>query len=406
MEGEDNINWGVLPTPKIIQHREKLRPTYVPEVLVGRDHQYGKLVKAVLELVEGITILPHMIYGSSGSGKTATMKVLQKETHRRTNKNVVYVNARTLKTPVLIYTQLMKELGLPTKIGLGIPTYLNNIAEYVTDNPTLFIIDEIDGIIDSSGAKELYPFIRFNEIYPNVPGGNFGFMFATNNMDVQIAISSFTDYKGYLEEVRFDAYGVEEIYHILHQRVREALIPKTFDEKVLHNLSEKIFYQHNSNLRHGLQIFALSCDEAEKKRRDSVSREDVLIAEEEHMLSELRKQMYTEPIITLFVIRAITQSIIEDGGIDRPDLYFLLNPKNKESNYAIPEQYATGSDTYLNRQIYSVVRDLEKQFMVHLKQKNVYKTDKITWCSSSDPKEVLELTKKIMEEKKLVTTHS
>src|SRR4030043_616773 len=64
--------------------RDVLRPSYIPDVLPHREEQINQLASVLVSALEGQRPSNVLLFGKTGTGKTAPIKYIGKETERAT----------------------------------------------------------------------------------------------------------------------------------------------------------------------------------------------------------------------------------------------------------------------------------------------------------------------------------
>src|SRR4030043_1471836 len=76
--------------------RDVLRPSYIPDVLPHREDQINQLASVLVTALEGQRPSNVLVFGKTGTGKTACIKYIGKEIERADstihNVNFIYMN--------------------------------------------------------------------------------------------------------------------------------------------------------------------------------------------------------------------------------------------------------------------------------------------------------------------------
>ena len=161
---EDLMNGG-----KIFANREVLRPTYIPQNLPHRRKQISGLANTLSAALKKETPSNILIYGKTGTGKTATVKYVSKELEEMGKKRgskcvMLYINSEVFDTQYRVFAYLARVFNKRVPM-IGWPTdmvYSEFKAGIDTeDRCVIVILDEVDKLaIKGDGA--LYNLSRIN----------------------------------------------------------------------------------------------------------------------------------------------------------------------------------------------------------------------------------------------------
>ncbi|MFW9878704.1 MAG: Cdc6/Cdc18 family protein [Candidatus Thorarchaeota archaeon] len=331
----------------VFRNREVLRPTYTPEDLPHRGNQINHLASILVAALKNETPSNVFIYGKTGTGKTAVVRLIGKElekkameitkTHQKeilkitleqsengineimeniTSKvgfqetfgldldyelkktvNYIYINCQHVDTQYRILTHIANTMisrwddrlpltGLPTDEVYN--RLLNSIDKY--SGVTIIILDEIDKLVEKSGDDILYNLTRINSDLKNSKASIIGI---TNNL-------KFTDFldarvKSSLgeDELIFPPYDAEQLQDILNQRAGNAFIDRSLESSVI-PLCAALAAQEHGDARRALDLLRVSAELAEREGGGKVIEKHVRKA-----LNKIEQDTVAEVIDTL-----------------------------------------------------------------------------------------------------------
>ena len=100
----------------IFENKEVLRPSYTPERLPHREEQINNMATVLVSALRGDTPSNILIYGKTGTGKTASAKFVSEELETTSQKyevpcEVEYINCEVTDTQYRVLAQLANKIG-------------------------------------------------------------------------------------------------------------------------------------------------------------------------------------------------------------------------------------------------------------------------------------------------------
>ncbi|WP_254521806.1 Cdc6/Cdc18 family protein [Natrinema caseinilyticum] len=165
---EEESNQGLfddlLSGEPIFGNKEVLRPSYTPHELPHRSDQINKMATILVAALRGETPSNILIYGKTGTGKTASAKFVSKELESTSQKysvpcDVEYINCEVTDTQYRVLAQLANkfieknEKRIDDRIA-DLESLLDDVAEYEANSDG----DATDGRPDSGDRTVSDPF--------------------------------------------------------------------------------------------------------------------------------------------------------------------------------------------------------------------------------------------------------
>ena len=135
---------------------------YVPDRILHRDEQMSKIRSILVDLQKGVRPRNMLCVGDFGTGKTAVVRSMCRGPPTGVlpvGVAAVYVNCSEQNTQNRIIRCVLRDLGVPVKLGFPSDHYLQLFKESVADIATLILIlDEVDKLLErkDSGHEELF----------------------------------------------------------------------------------------------------------------------------------------------------------------------------------------------------------------------------------------------------------
>jgi cell division control protein 6 len=439
----ENIFDDLLYNKTVFTNREVLRPTYIPELLPHREDQVNQLASILVAALKDETPSNLFIYGKTGTGKTAVVKLIGKELEKKAKEitkryrnsvfnltldqfdnghndtiktvfekidfadlfgnelnnlleksiNYIYINCQHVDTQYRVLTHIANTMisDWDERLPLtGLPTdevynrLLNSIDKF--GGVTTIILDEIDKLVEKSGDDLLYNLTRINSDLKNAKASIIGI---TNNL-------KFTDFldarvKSSLgeEELIFTPYDAEQLQDILKQRAAMAFVEGGIDPIVI-PLCSGLAAQEHGDARRALDLLRVSAELADREGAGKVVERYVRKALNKIELDIVAEVIETLPSQSKLVLLGILLN--EEAGVDKLttgivfDTYKELCKKLK-------------IDTLTQRRITDLISELDMHGIINARVVSFGRGGRTKLIQLSIP---IHSTKKILEKTELL----
>jgi cell division control protein 6 len=307
----DGLFQELLENEPIFINKEVLRHSYTPDSLVHRDDQINSLAAILVSALRGDTPSNILIYGKTGTGKTAVTRHIGIELERKgeslgTLCKVVYLNCEVIDTQYRLLANLSRQFGEDVPMT-GWPTdqVFSKFKETIDSQKQVIIIilDEIDKLI-KKGDDVLYNLSRVNTDLKNAKVSMIGVsndLKFTEFLDPRVK-SSLGE-----EEIIFPPYDADQISDILYERAKIAYKEDALDEMVI-PLCAAFAAQEHGDARRALDLLRVAGELAERDNRSIVSEHDVKNAQEKievDRIVEVVRTLPTQSKLTLYSVMVL-----------------------------------------------------------------------------------------------------
>ncbi|HJS64329.1 MAG TPA: AAA family ATPase [Nitrososphaeraceae archaeon] len=316
----NNIFDDAVKGKSLIKNRKILTIDYVPEKLQFRDEETMTIAQTLSVALKGSRPSNLLLFGKPGTGKTAVIKnVIRKFTEKSFSLGieviVPFVNAKLASTAYKVLYEIAEEMRINqiekrnqvyfTGLSLGEAT--NRILDFIQKRKlhVIFVIDEIDSLVDKNGDDILYNFTRANE------------QFQDSGFITLIGISNSLTFKDKLdprvrsslseEEIVFNPYKIIQLQKILSERVKLAFSDDVVTDGAI-NLCAAIAGKDNGDARKAIDLLRVAAEIAEREKDSKIDEKYIRLAQnkiEKDTNFEVVKNSTTH---TKIVLLAITKS--------------------------------------------------------------------------------------------------
>ncbi|MFD1568915.1 Cdc6/Cdc18 family protein, partial [Halolamina litorea] len=346
----------------IFRNKEVLRPSYTPHELPHRTDQINQMATILVSALRGDTPSNILIYGKTGTGKTASAKFVSQELESTSQKydvpcEVEYINCEITDTQYRVLAQLANKFieknreivagrledlrdlrSEATEAGTAtladteyddVSAVDDRIADLETDReemeevpmtgwPTdrvyskffdaidyhervvVIMLDEIDKLVEKSGDDTLYNLSRMNSELEN---SRISIMGISNDL-------KFTDFldprvKSSLgeEEIVFPPYDANQLRDILQHRSDVAFKDDALTDDVI-PLCAAFAAQEHGDARRALDLLRTAGELAERSQAETVEEQHVRQAQDKIELDRVVEVVRTLPTQSKIVLFA------------------------------------------------------------------------------------------------------
>jgi len=371
---DDDENQGLfddlLSGEPIFENKEVLRPSYTPHELPHRNDQINRMATILVSALRGETPSNILIYGKTGTGKTASAKFVSQELESTSQKydvpcEVEYINCEVTDTQYRVLAQLAntfieqnqaviadrldrcRELRSaavddPTALAdtefaaveeldarieeleadademeevpmTGWPTdrVYSTFFEAVDyhERVVVIMLDEIDKLVEKSGDDTLYNLSRMNS---ELNRSRISIMGISNDL-------KFTDFldprvKSSLgeEEIVFPPYDANQLRDILQHRADIAFKQDALTDDVI-PLCAAFAAQEHGDARRALDLLRTAGELAERSQAEIVAEKHVRQAQDKIELDRVVEVVRTLPTQSKIVLFAVI--LLEKNGV-------------------------------------------------------------------------------------------
>jgi cell division control protein 6 len=378
--------------------RDILRPSYIPGTLPHREQQIQELARILVTALEGQRPSNVLLFGKTGTGKTACMKFIGKEIERADsglNKvNFIYMNCEVIDTQYGVLQNIGNkfiedfEQRIPFT-GWSTERVYNILREKIDEEKRVIVIalDEIDQLVSKSGDDVLYHLCRINDDLKNAKVSVIGISNDLRFMEfldprVKSSLSE--------EKMVFPPYNAEQLKEILEQRAALVLEPGVLEPSVI-PLCAALAAQEHGDARRALDLLRVAAETAERSHMPIVTESDVVRAKNKIELDCVTEAIRTLPIQSKLVLMGVLMNNERgDSKLTTGDLYETYKEICQCTSMAILTQ----------RRITDLISELDMLGIIHARVKSFGRGGRTKEIEPSVP--VVE-ARKILEEDEILS---
>ncbi len=353
----------------IFENKDVLRPSYTPEQLPHRNEQINNIATILVGALRGETPSNILIYGKTGTGKTASAKFVSNELETTSQKyevpcEVEYINCEVTDTQYRVLAQLANtfieanERHIETRLAAlrklkeraqtdsttldttdfesieaiddrisGLETDLADFEPVpMTGWPTdrvystffdavdyhervvVIMLDEIDKLVEKSGDDTLYNLSRMNSELEN---SRVSIMGISNDLKFTEFLDPRVKSSLGEEEIVFPPYDATQLRDILAARAAIAFEDGALSEDVI-PLCAAFAAQEHGDARRALDLLRTAGELAERGQTERVGEEHVRQAQEKIELDRVVEVVRTLPTQSKVVLFSVI--LLERNG--------------------------------------------------------------------------------------------
>jgi cell division control protein 6 len=350
----------------ILKNREALRPDYVPENLPHRDEQIRKLGWILAPVLKGSRCSNMFIYGKPGTGKTAVTRFVLQHLSAKSSEidaplGVSYINCRVAGSEYRVLSMLSQSVKVPVPFtGISTAEVFERFKQGLKAMGGILItvLDEVDMLVKASGDKLLYELTRVNETSPT---GKIVLIGISNDLNFKDlldprVLSSLSE-----EEIVFHPYTADDLYDILLERAKIALVPDGVTEGAL-RLCAALAAAEHGDARRALDLLRVAGELAEREGGKAITEEYIRKAQwkiEHDRVTEVLRTLPLHQRLVLYSVYYTQQS----------------NPKQSLTGdiYETYERICkkAGLEPLTQRRVSGLLNELDAMGIVHSKLVNL-----------------------------------
>ena len=375
----------------IVKNKKILQSSYIPENLPHRMDKIREIVEIIAPSLNKDKPSNILIFGKTGTGKTAVMnfvgKELKKADEEQQNCSFIYVNCEVVDTTYgILYNISNQIITDPSKripfTGWSLDKILAELTDYIDKQDKVFIIvlDEIDRSFQKNGDDIFYYLTTINEVLQNSKVSIIGI---TNNVNFTELLGQRVKSRLGEEKIIFPPYNVEQLQDILEARARDAFDEGVLDDDVIPYCAA-LSAQEMGDARRALDLLRMAADFAERNGDTRVTGAHVRYAKNKIELDAVSEIVKTLTIQSKIVLMSIIRNTENDmTTMTTGDVYSMYK--------FICE--SIGQSVLTQRRVAGLISELDMLGIIHARVKSFGRAGRTKEIELSTPKEIISMIK-------------
>jgi cell division control protein 6 len=393
-ESEENVFQQYLKGKQIFRrNREILRPSYIPEGLPHRQAEISQLASIMVTALKGERPSNVVIFGKTGTGKTASVKFLGNEIKKAETQDnrvvFIYMNCEIVDTPYSVLQNIGNQFieDFDQRIpftGWSTERVYNILREKIDEHQRVVIIvlDEIDKLVYKSGDDVLYHLSKINDDLQNARVSLIGI---SNDLKFTEFLDPRVKSRLGEEKMVFAPYNAEQLQDILSQRAKIAFDEGALDPSVI-PLCAALAAQEHGDARRALDLLRIAAETAERANEERVTEAHVYKAKNKIELDCVTEAVKTLPTQSKLVLLSIIINEEKNNGrLTTGDVYGTYRDMSK----------VVGLTSLTQRRVTDLISELDMLGIIHARVKSFGRGGRTKEIESSVP---IEETKRTLEE--------
>jgi archaeal cell division control protein 6 len=314
-----------LSAPKLFSNHDALRSDYVPEHLPFREEQITSVAQVLSALLHSSRPSNLLIYGKTGTGKTAATKHVLSSLATISKKNNIhatfaYSNVRTAGTEYRVLADLATQIGLAVPFtGLAVSEVLSRLQNQIRSNKLhmVLILDEIDYLVKLFGDRLLYDLTSSSSA---ITPGFLSIVGISNDLQFKEELGARVISRLSEEEIVFPPYTAQELTTILHERASLAFNPGTYSDAAV-NLCAALSGSEHGDARRAVDLLRIAGEVAEREGVKQLEDKHVRIALQKIDQDRISDALKSLPFHAKLVLLAIVKNNLETGNKSSGSVY-------------------------------------------------------------------------------------
>lgn len=318
-ENESIFTQYIQKRKQLVKDKKVLQTTYIPEQLPHRKAQIERIVSIISIALNGEKPSNIMVYGKTGTGKTAVLNYIGNELRKADPEKercyYLYINCEVVDTAYGILYNMMSQFI--TDIGQKVPftgwsleKLYNEACIEIEKKDRVFIVvlDEVDHMISNKGDAIFYYLAKINE---HLKKSKVSLIGISNNMKFLELLEPKARSRLGGESMVFPPYSKDQLEDILRERADEVFDKDVLDPGVIPYCAI-LAAKNDGDARMAIDLLRTSADIAERNGDSVITEAHVKSAR-----NSIELDIVDEAVSTLsFQSKIVLLSIIKNHEMD------------------------------------------------------------------------------------------